>query len=135
MATHSGDLAWRIPAAAALHYSLLIDSFFISSRSLLNISCIFSFLVSSLFIYNSILFSRFWISCIIIILNLFQVDSISPPLLLGLMGIYHVSLPAEYFSAFSFCLYCCIWGALSVGWKFMVPLNCGVGSMWVGLGH
>ena len=34
---------------------------FISSRSLLNISCIFSILVSRLFICNSILFSRFWI--------------------------------------------------------------------------
>ena len=33
--------------------------FFISSRSLLNISCIFSILVSSLFICNSNLFSRF----------------------------------------------------------------------------
>ena len=33
--------------------------FFISSRSLLNLSCIFSILVSRLFICNSILFSRF----------------------------------------------------------------------------
>ena len=24
------------------------------------------------------------------------------------MGIYHASLPAEYFSAFSFCLDCCL---------------------------
>ena len=40
-----------------LHYSLLID-FFICS-SLLNIYCMFSILVSSLFICNSILFSRF----------------------------------------------------------------------------
>ena len=42
------------------------------------------------------------------------------------MGFYHVPLPAEYFSAFSFCLYFCVWGAFSVGSKFMVPLNCGV---------
>ena len=83
-----------------IHYWL----FFISSRSLLNISCIFSILVSSLFIYNSILFSRYWIICTIIILNSFQVDSLSPPLLFGLVGIYHVPLPAEYFSAFTFCL-------------------------------
>ena len=34
---------------------------FISYRSLLNLSCIFSILVSRLFICNSILFSRFWI--------------------------------------------------------------------------
>ena len=38
------------------------------------------------------------------------------------MGFYYVPLPAEYFSAFSFCLDCCVWGALSVGWKFVVPL-------------
>ena len=35
--------------------------FFISYRSLLNISYIFSTLVSSIFICNSILFSRFWV--------------------------------------------------------------------------
>jgi len=46
----------------------------------------------------------------------------SPPFLFGLVGVYHVPLSAEYFSAFSFCLDCCVWGALSVGWKFMVPL-------------
>ena len=46
----------------------MID-FFISSRSLLNISYIISILVSILFIYNSILFSRFWIIFTIIILN------------------------------------------------------------------
>ena len=54
-----------------LHYSLLINSFYFS-RSLLNISCIFSILVSSLFICNSILFSRFWIIFTIIILNSFS---------------------------------------------------------------
>ena len=35
------------------------------------------------------------------------------------MGIYHVPLPAEYFSAFSSCLGCCVWGGLSVSWKFV----------------
>ena len=42
-----------------LHYSLYIDSFFSPSRSLLNLSCIFSILVSRLFICDSILISRF----------------------------------------------------------------------------
>ena len=41
-------------------------------RSLLNNSCIFSILVSSLFILNSILFARFWIIYTIIILNSFS---------------------------------------------------------------
>ena len=49
-----------------IHYIL---TFFISSRSLLNLSCIFSILVSKLFICDSILFSRFWIIFIIIIQN------------------------------------------------------------------
>ena len=45
--------------------------FFISSRPLLNISYIFSILVSRLLICNSILFSRFWIIFTIIILIFF----------------------------------------------------------------
>ena len=48
----------RVFLIQLLHYSLLND-FLIYSRSLLNISCIFSNLVSRLFICNSILFSRF----------------------------------------------------------------------------
>ena len=35
------------------------------------------------------------------------------------MGIYPVPLPAEYFSAFSSRLYCCVWGGLSVFWQFV----------------
>ena len=97
-----------------LHYSVLIDSF-ISSRSLLNISCIFSILVYSLFICNSLSFSRFWIIFTIIVWILFQIDSLSPPLLFGLVGIYHVPSPVEYLSAFSFFSDCCVWGALSSG--------------------
>jgi len=62
-----------------------------------------------------------------------QVDSLSLPLLFGFMGIYPVSLPAGYFSAFSFCLYCCVWGGLSVFWQLVAPLYCGGSSLWVGL--
>ena len=49
-----------------IHYILTL---FISSRSLLNLSCIFSILVLRLFICDSILFSRFWIIFTSIILN------------------------------------------------------------------
>ena len=53
---------------------------------------------------------------------LFQVDSLSLPLLFDLVGIYPVPLPAEYFSAFSSCLYCChilaVCGS-SLLWKFL----------------
>ena len=48
-----------------------------------------------------------------------QVDSLSLSLLFGLVGIYPVPLPAEYFSAFSSSLDCCIWGGLSVFWQFV----------------
>ena len=63
----------------------------------------------------------------------FQGDSLSPPLLFGLVGIYHVPLPAEYFSAFSSCLDWCVWGGLSVFWQLVVPIYCGGFSLWVGL--
>jgi len=46
---------------------IIYSLFFISSRSLLNLSCIFSILVSRLFICHSILISRFWIIFTIII--------------------------------------------------------------------
>ena len=49
----------------------------------------------------------------------YQVDSLSLPLLFGLVGIYPVPLPAGYFSASSSCLYCCVWGGLSSFWQFV----------------
>ena len=35
------------------------------------------------------------------------------------MGIYPVPLPARYSSVSSSCLYCCVWGVLSVFWQFV----------------
>ena len=37
----------------------------------------------------------------------------------GLVSIYHVPLPDEYFSVFSSCLDCYVWGGLSICWKFL----------------
>ena len=51
---------------------------------------------------------------------LYQVDSLSLPLLFGLMGIYPVPLSAGYFSAFSSCLLLCL------GWPFCILAVCGV---------
>ena len=48
-----------------------------------------------------------------------QVDSLSLSLLFGLVGISPVSLPAGYSSVCSSCLYCCVWGGLSVFWQFV----------------
>ena len=50
---------------------------------------------------------------------LYQVDSLSIPLLFGLVGIYPVPLPAGYSSVSSSCLYCYVWGGLSVFWQFV----------------
>ena len=49
----------------------------------------------------------------------YQVDSLSLPLLFDLVGIYSVPLPAGYFSASSSCLYCCVLGGLSIFWQFV----------------
>ena len=40
------------------------------------------------------------------------------------MGIYHVPLPAECFSAFSSCLDCCL------GWPFCILAVCGSSLLW-----
>ena len=50
---------------------------------------------------------------------LYQVDSLSLPLWFGLVGVYPVPLPAGYSSVSSSCLYCCVWGGLSVFWQFV----------------
>jgi len=50
---------------------------------------------------------------------LYQVDSLSLPLLFGLVGIYPVPLPARYFSISSSCLYCCVWSGRSVFFQFV----------------
>ena len=63
---------WFPPSAFYVRYCIIHWPFFISSRSLLNISYIFSILVSNLFICDSILFLKFWIICTIIILNSFS---------------------------------------------------------------
>ena len=65
------------------------------------------------------LISRFWIIFTIIIWNCLSGRFLSLPLLFGLVGIYPVPLPAGYSSVSSSCLYCCIWGGLSVFWQFV----------------
>ena len=49
---------------------------------------------------------------------LYQVDSLSLPVLFGLVGISPVPLPVGYSSVSSSWLYCCVWGGLSVFWEF-----------------
>ena len=64
---------------------------------------------------------------------LYEVDTLSLPLWFGLVAIYPVPLPAGYSSVSSSCLYCCVWGGLSVFGSLWSSLYCGVSSLWVGL--
>ena len=50
---------------------------------------------------------------------LYNLDSVSLPLLFGLVGISPVPLPARYSSVSSSCLYCCVLGGLYVFWQFV----------------
>ena len=49
------------------------------------------------------------------------------------MGIFHVPLLVGYFSAFSSCLDCCVWGGLSVFCRSVVLFYCEDFTQWVGL--
>ena len=87
---------------------------------MLNLSCIFSILVFRLFVipfwfqdFGSFSLSLFGI--------LFQVGSLSLPLLFGLVGIYPVPLPPGYSSVSSSCF-----KLLSFGWLFCILAVCGV---------
>ena len=104
-----------------------------SRMSLFNISCIFSIFVSRLFICNSICFQDFGSFLLSLFEILFQIDSLSPPLLFDLVGIFHVPLLVGYFSSFSSCLDCCVWSGLSVFCWSVVPFYCGDFTLWVGL--
>ena len=122
------------PECFDLSYCIIHCFFLIFSSSLLSISCIFSILLSSLFTCNSVFclfFFNVWKSWLSLFWVLFQVDSISLPLLFVLVSFYHVPLPAEYFSAFFFRLLCL--GALPAGWNLVFSLHCGDCSLWVGL--
>ena len=106
-----------------LHYSLLIDSF-ISSRSLLNFSCIFS-IVSSMFFCNSILFSEYWIIFTIIILNSFS-------------GRLPISSSFVWFGVHLSCSFTCwiflclfiLSILLCLGWPFCMLEVCGFSLLW-----
>src|SRR5574340_1821231 len=97
-----------------------MDSF-ISSRSLLNLSCIFLILVSKLFICDSILISRFWINFTIIIRN-------------SLSGRFPISSSLVWFGGLLSCSFICwvflflfiLFKLLSLGCTFCILAVCGV---------
>ena len=104
--------------------SVLID-YFISSRSLLNISCIFSILVSRLFICNSILFLRFWIIFTIIILNYFSGRLPISSSFVWFGG--HLSCSFTWWIVF--CLFI-LFRFLCLGWPFCRLEVCGSSLLW-----
>ena len=65
------------------------------------------------------MFSRYGSFSLSLFGILYQVDSLSLPLLFGLVGIYSVPLAAGFSYVSSSCLYCFVWGGLSVFWQFV----------------
>ena len=89
---------------------------------MLNLSCIFSILFSRPFICNSILFSRFWITFTIIILNYFS-------------GRFPMSSSLVWFGRHSFtcwvflCLFI-LFRLLCLGWPFHILAVCCSSLLW-----
>ena len=95
--------------------------FHFTFRSLLNLSCIVSILVSRLFICDSILISRFWIIFTIIIRN-------------SLSGRFPICSSFVWFGGHLSCSFTCwvflclfiLFILLSLGWPFCILAACGV---------
>ena len=100
---------------------------------MLNLSCISQSLSPDYLSVTPFCFQDFGSFSLSLFGSLYQVDSLSLPLLFGLVGIYPVPLSAGYFSAFSSCFNCCVWIGLSVFWQFVVPIYCRGSLLWVGL--
>ena len=112
--------------------------FLIYSRSLLNISCIFSICASILFICIFILFPSFGSSLLSLLWSLFYFLRLIAYFLFFfffffflVLWSYHVLSSASSFSVFSFYLIYCVWHLLSAAWMVAVPLIYGVCSPWV----
>jgi len=99
--------------------------FFISSRSLLNISCILSILFSRLFICNSILFSRFWIIFTINILN-----SFSGRLPISFSFVWFLGHLSCSFTCWVFLYLFIFFRLLCMGWTFCILAVCCSSLLW-----
>ena len=101
---------------------IIVFLLFVSSRSLINVSCVFS-----------ILFLRFCIIFTIITLNSFPGRLPISFHLFGLVGFYLAPSSAVCSSVFSVCLTYCVWGVLFAGCWFIVPVVFGVCPQWLRL--
>ena len=99
--------------------------FFIFSRSLLDISCIFSILVSNLFICNSILFSRFWIIFTIKFLN-----SFSDRLPISFSFVWFRGRLSCYFTYWIFLCLFILFNWLCLGWPLCMLKVCSSSLLW-----
>ena len=82
---------------------------------------------------DSILFPRFWI-----IFTIFPMNYFSDRLLISSSFVWSCGyLPCSFICCMFLCLFIClsfcVWSLLSAGWKAVVPLNCGVYPLWLGL--
>ena len=91
--------------------------------------------MSSLFIYISNLFSKFWIIFTMIILNSFSGRLPNSSYFVWFHGFLLYSFTCWIFLCFLFYLISCVWSLLSAGCRVIVPLNCRVCFLWVGLGQ
>ena len=103
-----------------------------SSRSLLNLSCIFSTLVSSLFICDCILISRFWIIFTSIIQN-----SLSGRFPISSSLVWWAFILFLYFLGIPLCLHLVYIAEFGMAFLYSdslwSSLYCGVSLLWVGL--
>ena len=101
--------------------------------SLLNLSCIFSSLSPGYLSVTPICFQNFGSFSLSLFGILYQVDSLTFPLLFGLVGIYPVPLPAGYSSALHL-VYIAVFGVTFLySGSLWISLYCGVSSLCVGL--
>ena len=116
---YSTIVASRVSLILFIALLIMYWLFFISSRSLFNLFCIFSILSPGYLSVIPFLFQDFGSFSLSIFGILSQVDSLFLPPLFGLVGISPVPLTAEYSSISSSWLYCCIWCGLSIFWEFV----------------
>ena len=115
----------RVFLSSVIALLIIYWVFFISSRSLLNLSCIFSILVSRLFICDSILISRFWIIFTIIILNY-----CSSRLPISSSFVWFGGHLSCFFTCWIFLCLFILFRLLCLGWPFCMLVVCGSSLLW-----
>ena len=103
-----------------IYFTVHLHFFFVSSRSLINVSYIF--LISASIFFSSKILNHLSCHCSEFF---FQIDCLFP-LDLVLVGFYLALLSVTYFSVDSFCLTYRVCGLFSTGCRIVVPLASGI---------